>query len=680
MIIFLKGWASKGLRCPDMQITLPSYKTPNSVSLIQMPNGTGKTTIIELIEACLTGSSFTKEKVLALKGQTNDSANGEFALHIYAAPYFGRSERNISIIIKFNFDEGVGTYYTIRDTSTGQELGWQPPSDLRALLSPRCIEVFVFKGDKVESLLDKTRDDAEQAIKAFFGISKVSELIEKINSSAIFDLQGPKTDKGVTQQQNTLKKWLAQKQAMEVEKTRLESELLQADRDYEDIKDRAEKIRVGEKDARERLAELESKIRATQLEILSMSEKTLRIYKNPLSLSPRLTSKVETLRSNLDQLKLPGTSRTFFLELIEKSQVCICDRPMNDVAKDAIRSKSDSYLGDEHISVVNGIKQAIQTFSTPTHDVAEYFLPLRELRSKLGELKQLEASRDVLVQLNISQATEQDQKVMATFEECVKRRTIIEGQIDEISQPLSDESLSVISTRNAEEIRSLDAIDKVIRSLTEKLAETTKTVDNFKRKELLQECLKKASKVALQRISEVVCERANRQLRDIFPSGTLIEIKSIGKHIQLGFRDRSQAKGSGAQNVAVAYSFASTLLSQSGMKFPLIVDHPMIAVEVGAREVLGGVLPSVCNQIVGFVIDTEKEGFFDALSSSGFALDTLTIFRNIPGNRHHKDKLSNVERSKVGEISSDAIVSFDPEFFRNFKSKDSASSGSSQNV
>jgi len=663
-----------------MQITLPSYKTQNSVSLIQMPNGTGKTTIIELIEACLTGSSFTREKVIALKGQTNDSAIGEFALHIYAAPYFGRSERNISIIIKFNFDEGIGTYYTIRDTSTGQELGWQPPSDLRALLSPRCIEVFVFKGDKVESLLDKTRDDAEQAIKAFFGISKVSELVEKINSSAIFDVQGPKTDKGVTQQQNVLKKWLLQKQSMEGEKSRLESELLQADRDYEEIKDRAEKIRAGEKDARDKLAELESKIQATQLEILATSEKTLRVYKNPLSLSPRLTSKVETLRSNLDQLKLPGTSRTFFLELIEKSPVCICDRPMNDVAKGAIKSKSDSYLGDEHISVVNGIKEAIQTFSTPTHEADEYFLPLRELRSKLGDLKQLEASRDVLVQLNISQASEQDQQVMLTFEECVKKRTKIEGQIDEISQPLSDESLSAIASRNADEIRSLDAIDKVIRSLTEKIAETTKTVDNFKRKELLQECLKKASKAALQRISEVVCERANRKLNDIFPSGTLIEIKSIGKHIQLGFRDRSQAKGSGAQNVAVAYSFASTLLSQSGMKFPLIVDHPMTAVEVGAREVLGRVLPSVCNQIVGFVIDTEKEGFFDALAQSGFALDTLTIFRNIPGNQHHKDKLSNSERAKVGQIGSEAIVSFDPEFFRNFKSKDSVLLGSKQNV
>ena len=48
------SWNSKGLRCPDGKVDLyeNGYKRFN---FIQMPNGTGKTTYLELIQYALSG-------------------------------------------------------------------------------------------------------------------------------------------------------------------------------------------------------------------------------------------------------------------------------------------------------------------------------------------------------------------------------------------------------------------------------------------------------------------------------------------------------------------------------------------------------------------------------------------------------------------------------------------------
>ena len=44
------GWKAKGLRCPDHEIELLGGRDRLfGVSLIQMPNGTGKTTTLELL-------------------------------------------------------------------------------------------------------------------------------------------------------------------------------------------------------------------------------------------------------------------------------------------------------------------------------------------------------------------------------------------------------------------------------------------------------------------------------------------------------------------------------------------------------------------------------------------------------------------------------------------------------
>ncbi len=55
MKIEIIGWKTKGLRCPDMDINLLFGVNQAHVSLIQMPNGTAKTTTLSLIRAAMSG-------------------------------------------------------------------------------------------------------------------------------------------------------------------------------------------------------------------------------------------------------------------------------------------------------------------------------------------------------------------------------------------------------------------------------------------------------------------------------------------------------------------------------------------------------------------------------------------------------------------------------------------------
>ena len=58
MRLQILGWESNGLRCADSKIDLESGGV-KKLNLIQMPNGTGKTTTLGLIQAAMTGDANT---------------------------------------------------------------------------------------------------------------------------------------------------------------------------------------------------------------------------------------------------------------------------------------------------------------------------------------------------------------------------------------------------------------------------------------------------------------------------------------------------------------------------------------------------------------------------------------------------------------------------------------------
>jgi hypothetical protein len=160
-------------------------------------------------------------------------------------------------------------------------------------------------------------------------------------------------------------------------------------------------------------------------------------------------------------------------------------------------------------------------------------------------------------------------------------------------------------------------------------------------------------------------DSSNKKLQKILPEGTRLEIISIDKNIKIGFTDIQQSRASGGQEVSIAYSFATSILERSGAQFPLIVDHPVTALQESARREMGQTISTICHQFVGFVIDTEKIGFLPSLKNKAKSLNLTTIFRNIKGNEPYLDLLP-ADTSKFVK-SKNAVICKDEKFFDSFR-------------
>ena len=95
------GWEAKGLRCPDHQVSFETADGVHPISLIQMPNGTGKTTALKLLRAALSGSAadgrWDPDEVRALRKRGNENGSGYFRLTLLY------NERRYTIALDFDF-------------------------------------------------------------------------------------------------------------------------------------------------------------------------------------------------------------------------------------------------------------------------------------------------------------------------------------------------------------------------------------------------------------------------------------------------------------------------------------------------------------------------------------------------------------------------------------------------
>ncbi|MFC1661551.1 ATP-binding protein, partial [Gemmatimonadota bacterium] len=120
MRLEILGWKSTGLRSPDFEIDLTvDGSRVHRVSLIQMPNGTGKTTTLRCLRAALTGEArdWSPEDVKELGRR--DVHSGYFKLQLRA------DGRPITFNVEFDFVEGSVTYSTT--FGRGMQSDYLPP-------------------------------------------------------------------------------------------------------------------------------------------------------------------------------------------------------------------------------------------------------------------------------------------------------------------------------------------------------------------------------------------------------------------------------------------------------------------------------------------------------------------------------------------------------------------------
>ena len=612
----LLGWKASGLRCPDHEINLARDDgKPHHISLIQMPNGTGKTTTLELLRAALSGPEAWDDpaSIAEFAPRGANGGKGEFIVRLMV------DTSRFTIEMTLDFDQGTTEFRTSVGEMGGSMRRFQRPPSLLRVLTPEFVPFFVFDGELAHALLDPKKTRAREALEVQFQLSSLnqfSRLMERYweektrNSTA-------KGDKGLTQRRNKLNELTARQTRLTREQRELKSKLttLTAQRDKlaRDYKDRFDQDHQAQEDRR-RLEEDLDRAKSNLSTVLAGGFAEIR---KPQYLSSRFTAGLQTLRENLDKLKLPeNAAKEFFNDLAEDDH-CVCGEEMTDERRAAILARRDAYLGREDQGVLNAIKGAIK--DTAGEDPLSYRGQLDKqlirLRNAVRDRDLVQGELDALEQRRLEGGDEELTAMKTKLED-------MEAEIGTIEDRLSELEADDDGGRG-DDTKSLKALQKRINRAKDLVDEAAETREVRIKTELLKGLIEAAVADASTRIAKQLVDTTNARLEGILTRAPL-RVADVQDSVVLD----GQTRGSPGQTLALGYAFLLGLFDAGQVSLPFVVDSPTGALDKNVRREIAELLPSISQQLVAFTTSSEYEQFVPVLHRAARGdVQYLTMFR-----------------------------------------------------
>jgi len=642
MKLTLLGWESTGLRCPDLVIDLTKEGAAPRVSLVQMPNGTGKTTTLDLIKASLTGRAldWSSDDVRRLRrpGSVNDS--GKFVLKLLA------DNDPLAFELSFDFLEEKITYRTSCRARGGIKEGWEPPIEVKRFLNDRFVPLFIFNGELAQDLLDGRQAKASEAIDALCQL----EHLDAIVAATLEDWQhatrnqGAKTASGLAGWKSREERLATRFKKVQDARQRCASELSSKEARITELNSELNDRLKYDHTTQKRKDEVETRIRSHENALVEKTRSILQLIRQPQFLSPHFAGGLAMLKDQFDRVRLPErTSRQFFVELADEPR-CVCGRSIGEQERQAILGQANNYLANELYSFINNLKgdirqsvldEPVAVSSRIESAVAEQKVIRRELSQFRTELEQIRAE-------SITDAGDAAEKLALELKAC-------ESERDELIEMLAkiDEHPDANVSDDSWSIRGLQ---RELARVREEIAQITGTVELKAKLDAIEVIAKRTKEIARERLREAIRDDCNKTLEKVL-SGDPIRIDKIGNSLSL----RDQDGASVGQTLAVGYTFLTTLLNRGAHKFPLVVDSPAGSLDDGVRNRVGRMIPTLCEQFVAFTISTERGYFLPALEEvAGNSIVYLTAFRTTKGMQGIVDSLpANAIRSLDGAVVSD---------------------------
>ena len=600
------GWRYENLRGGLRDVSIELESQPGRWALIQMPNGTGKTTTMALFRATFSGEHLTADFVRDLRA-SDDVENGlfEVRLSIDGKPF--------RLQLRLNFVEGTYQYWTARSEvrSSGLEEGLSLPPDLKRLLTADFTRLFVFDGELAKEIRAVGKDRAATAIRTLYRLDRldglnvqIGRLVEEQQQRAAA-ISTATERKGVTRwkraydaavackaslaaQLRTLQK---RKKELEARQITLTAEINERIEQDDSLKKRKEQLNLDRE-----------KIDRAIFEATTLG---LTVLRTPAKLHPNVLERLRALGNKLTRLKLPKTiSAEFFMELAEQEH-CVCGTLVTPPLKEAILARAESYLAEDQILVINKMKLALRESSA---DATEYTTVAIALNGHLRDLHHNKMAHD---QLELDRVEAGDIEM---------ERLLAEGRLIERELEDAQETHEKLTTRDPVRHRALGAThdnniplcDAEVKRCQEKLATATDTLRFVLQSERVKEIVSAVSALALNRLRERVRNATNDKLAQLVPSESL-RVARIGGALELGSTGlASKSNVSEGQSLAVAYAFLTSLLTEAPYKLPFIVDSPAVSLDTAVRREVGELIPELFDQMIMFVISSEREGFADA--------------------------------------------------------------------
>lgn len=637
MDVRLTGWRSKNIRGGLRDINIDLGPDPERWTFVQMPNGIGKTTTMTLLRATLTGAELPTQAVRDFRADDSvETGFFEVSLTVDDKPF--------RLQLHLDYRDGSATYWTARAGARdgGLEEGRALPADLRDLLKERLTELFVFNGELATQIRDPDKTRAAEAIRALYRLDTldalrrgVDRLVDQEQRRAA-SVSTAKEEKGLRRLQNardiarSTKERLSQQQrttAMrmaehERERVRLEAEIHARMAEDADIRAKLEK-----------LTELQEEVN-TAVSLLSVQ--ALDVLRRPAHVHPRLLSRLQHLGGKLYELKLPETISAEFFRELATQKTCVCGRPIGHAEMHAISEGATRYLAQDQISIINQMKLALRDSKGDPEELSGL---IRDLRGMLNEQRKLKNERDRLASERIAEGDELLKSLSSELAAHSNELETLTATVERLTtkDPIRQRALRVTWETNQA------LCDAELKTRQFRLDTASKTRSFALQGEKLKSLVADVDTRALDILRERVQQSTNEKLSQIITSEEL-QVARIGGGLEMMSAGIGSKTGvSEGQSLAIAYAFLTSLLAEAPYNLPFIVDSPAVSLDTAFRREVGKLIPEFFDQMIMFVISSEREGFADAFYERPSGVGYITV---IPRNGGAVDVVEGIQAFK----------------------------------
>ena len=578
---------------------------------LQMPNGTGKTTTLNLLRASFTGivpeNADDWRRLLQLEDAENFiNAPSEFVVRLMI------NGQSYGVHLKLDHESGNHLFFT--STPTGRQQGWHPPSEFKRAFqnNSSLVDLFIFDAESARDMINKTdRKLIKQAIREFGGFSQIYDLIGESTRSGTFaggrlgtikdDVStqiGTLGETGGGRQRNwtkALAKAQTVRRELEIEITESESELTQIRNNLSVTRLRLNQIDADHGRNFERVAPLQSSISGIKTMRKTNSELLLKLMLDPACTFDKNWSEIRDFHSRHQDANLPAdVGRGWLLKLAEEDS-CICGTPFNPEMRLHIRENGEEHLDRQKMVSVSEMQSEFKDTITASRDSIlstkhDLLVISGELGTKETELEILlgsAASAEIIAEKDNLKDYERGLVIAENdLEFLLKIRTTNnmeflrgEGRESGLNQTgAPTESLATIQV-----VENINILERITDNLTQLLLESQEQGEIWKGLQKVRAVLGNAVNQLSTELRTEISDTATKIWRSMPAAGAegalRLEIKDNGMAFQRG---RTEATAvSGAQSVSACYSIAQAITKLGQISIPLICDTPFAGFDFG---------------------------------------------------------------------------------------------------
>jgi DNA sulfur modification protein DndD len=618
-----------------------------------MPNGTGKTTTLNLLRAALSGSAqeWTQEQIAEFRHNSNLAEFGLFIVRL------SLNDRLLTFELEFDFKREKVKYRTTHG-STGIINGFSPPPMIKKFLNSEFVNLFIFDGELARNLLDSKQTRARDAIDSLFQLSLLENISNKFQQNWENHTKntGFKTEQALKQRNNRLeflkekKKKIKEKQKeLHLQKSRLDTEINKAKKEYETAFNQDKDLGNKLKKSQEELAKAETTV---SLEL----QQTIEEMRNPQKLFCDFGTSLLNLKDSLDSLKLPTSTSQQFFEELSRAKKCVCGRDIDNNSSKAILERASQYLAEDEVAALNIIKSNIAKYCI--RDEEHFLQELQERLKQLSKSIRLRDNKTTEISATEKQRLEQGDSELENKKQKLEK---LKFQMKACEEELR-EIERVALTKPKDDTKCLKELDRLIEQASDDVAEATNTIELHKKTQIIQEILTQARQQAREKIRKFIIDGTNQRISQLLTRNPVV-LEDIKDSLKL----KNRKGGSEGQTLSVSYAFLATLFNQSTYKLPFIVDSPALSLDLNVRREVADFIPSLFEQFFAFTISSEREGFIDSLHQTvNGEVQYLTLFTKVDQTEH---LWRDLKKSIFTETINGVLVE-GQEFFEQFDLKD----------